>query len=123
VIDLQTMQKMMKRPERSIVDTVMTREAVFQRHHAERPQVLVRFCFVALFMAARGDKRISANNIANEMKIRRSEFNLTCGCEPMGFDNNDRPFYARLCLERHPELKGVLSVKGARNQRRASEWA
>ena len=89
-----------------------TRRAIFLEHHTKRPQVLQRFCFVAKFMATRGHKRISGNTISNEMKNPRSEYNLESGTEPMGFSNNDRPFYSHLCLKRHPELNGVLVVKG-----------
>lgn len=87
------------------------KETSFKRHHAEHPEVFETFCEAALFMAQQGSTNISGNTIANELKNPRSEFNQSLARKPVKFTNNDRPFYARMCLERYPELKGALSVK------------
>lgn len=91
--------------------TYADKENNFKKHHSAHPEVLEAFCEAALFMVQQGSTNISGNTIANELKNPRSEFNRSLARKPVQFTNNYRPFYARMCLERHPELKDVLSVK------------
>ena len=90
------------------------KEEAFLKFHSTHPEVFERFAQVALFMVYRGDTRVSANTIFNEMGNHRSDFNRELGLAPMKFNNHFRPFYARICLERYPELAGVLVVKKPR---------
>ena len=84
----------------------------FRRFHAANPRV-----YETLVKLARRWKRRGAGKCGIGMlyETARWYLNLSGDGEPMHLNNNYRAFYARLMMEREPDLRGLFEIRRQRN--------
>lgn len=83
--------------------------AAFKVFHKTNPQVAAELEKLALRLKQRGKTRYSIAGLFEVIRFRRAL--RTTGKSPFKLSNNHKPFYARLLMQRNPELQGFFEVK------------
>jgi len=89
------------------VDEYRGCKAGFEEYDKEHPGIWIRFEGVAVRRINRGDKRLGAKAIIEEIRedCRRK------GDEPYALDNTYSSDYARMFENRHPRHKGLFEFR------------
>lgn len=83
-------------------------EARFSRFHRENPDVYAELLALALAGRRRGLKRLGIGSLFEVIRWNRA---LATVGEPFKLNNSYRSRYARLLMEREPELAGVFETR------------
>ena len=91
--------------------TKPTPEERFEAFHAAHPEVYRELRRRAFLLQQRGWKRYSIKGI---WEVMRFDFAMSWGRPSGGFklNNNYTAYYARLLMEREPELEGFFETRG-----------
>lgn len=81
----------------------------FEQFHAAHPDVYDRLATHARKWKRRHPHRQS---IAMLFEVLRYEEGLSTTGDPFKLDNSLRPFYARLLMDREPDLAGLFETRG-----------
>ena len=92
----------------------LTRAEKFEEFHAKNPQVFQELEKLAEVMIRKGRKKIGIGLL---FEVLRWEFYMNTDDPNSEFklNNNYRSHYARLLVERHPELDGALELRHLRS--------
>ena len=88
-------------------------DARFERFHEENPTVYATLARLAREAVRRGKKRIGAKALWERM---RWEFFLATTDEEFKLNNSFTSRYARLLMEREPDLAGVFELRELRSR-------
>jgi len=86
----------------------MSIDAAFQEFHSLNPHVYERLEAIALELYSLGRTHISLRDLWGFLRIQQLR---TVGSDPFKFNNNFTSRYARLLLEKHPELSGAIETR------------
>lgn len=88
-------------------------EADFQKFHAANPAVYAELARLARQAVAKGRRRVGIGML---WEVLRWHFWLeTKTDEEFKLNNNHRSRYARLLMEREPDLRGVFETRGLKS--------
>jgi hypothetical protein len=91
----------------------LTLEDNFRRFHAQNPHVYEMLVKLSRRWKRRGE---GACGIGMLFEVARWYLHVTGDGEPMHLNNNYRAFYARLIMEREPDLAGLFKTRRQRSE-------
>ncbi len=89
----------------------------FRAVHAANPQVYRRLEEKALDLVKQGRTRIGIAELVEDL---RYDFTLRTTGEPFKLNNSHRAFYARMLIQRRPELAAVVETRKQKSLEAAS---
>lgn len=100
-----------KRPRPQLTGD-QSQEGLFQRFHAEHPEIYRELCRLARNLKSQGLEKYSIVGIYEVIRFNDAYSNT--GEKPFKLNNNYRSRYARLIMENEPDLQGFFETRELR---------
>lgn len=99
--------------QQSIFDQMGTSvRARFEEFHRKNPMVYKTMVRMTRQAKARGAKRVGMQMIMEVMRWNRL---IRTNGDPYKLNNSYAPYYARLIIERNPDLEGIFEMRATKN--------
>lgn len=85
-----------------------TLQEAFDKFHADNPHVYQELVKLARRMKGAGRAKYGINSLS---EVLRWHTNLETQGDEFKFNNNLRPFYARLIMEKEADLRGFFEIR------------